>query len=60
MEIFYLVTKFNGKETTENLKGLGGDEFKIKELRWFSQDDFKGITVYPEELKDDLAISYLR
>jgi ADP-ribose pyrophosphatase YjhB (NUDIX family) len=53
LEVFYLITDFFGQETTENLKGLGGDEFMIKELKWFSQSEFNGITVWPEELKHE-------
>lgn len=51
LETFYLITKYDGKETIENLKGLGGDEFIIKELKWFAQDDLTNMTVWPEELK---------
>ncbi|WP_432463299.1 NUDIX domain-containing protein [Agarivorans sp. QJM3NY_33] len=54
LEVFYLVTEYFGKETIDNLKGLGGDEFLIKELKWFAQDDFDNVTVWPEELKDEL------
>lgn len=53
MEVFYLITEYSGKETMENLKGLGGDEFIIKELKWFSQSDFCHETVWPEELKGE-------
>jgi len=53
MEVFYLVTEYYGEETMENLKGLGGDEFMIKELKWFAQGDFSDVTVWPEELKND-------
>lgn len=53
MEIFYLITEYTGTETIENLKGQGGDEFMIKGLKWFAQNDFHHETVYPEELKND-------
>jgi 8-oxo-dGTP pyrophosphatase MutT (NUDIX family) len=53
LEIFYLITRYRGKETLENLKGLGGDEFIIKELKWFGQNDFNDITVWPKELKNE-------
>ena len=53
MEIFYLITDYFGKETTENLKGLGGDEFIIKALKWFTQNNMGDITVWPEELKEE-------
>ncbi len=53
MEVFYLITEYRGKETTKNLRGLGGDEFLIKELRWFDRDDFEDVTVWPVELKDE-------
>lgn len=53
MEVFYVITKYCGKETIENLKGLGGDESTIKELKWFAQSDFRNETVWPEELKGE-------
>jgi hypothetical protein len=41
-----------GDEHIGNLKGLGGDEHFIKELRYFSQEEVGDITVYPSVLRD--------
>lgn len=43
-----------GEFSIKNLKGLGGDEHFIKELRFFSSREIKTVTVFPEFLKDKM------
>jgi 8-oxo-dGTP diphosphatase len=58
LEIYLLAKTYEGLKSTKNLKGMGGDEHFIKELKFFSKDDIKKIKAYPEilygEFWDDL------
>ncbi len=50
---FYITAKVvGGDEHIGNLKGMGGDEHFIKELKYFSQKEIADITVYPSVLRD--------
>lgn len=50
LELFFIGKVISGSETMKNLKGLD-DEHSIKELRYFTQKEFKNLTVFPEDLK---------
>jgi len=50
---FYILGEIiDGQEHIENLRGMGGDEHFIKELKYFSQEEIAGITVFPSILRD--------
>jgi len=53
IELFFTGKVISGKETLANLKGLSDGCF-VKELRYFSQKELQKLTVYPEELKNQL------
>ena len=54
IEIFCTTGKYSGDLTIKNICGNGPDEHYIKDVRWFSKDALKQVTVYPEELKGNL------
>lgn len=54
IEIFCTTAKYSGDLTIKNICGAGPDEHYIKDVRWFSKDELKQVTVYPEELKEDI------
>jgi ADP-ribose pyrophosphatase YjhB (NUDIX family) len=58
-ELFFLCGVVSGTLTTANLRGIMPDEEWIKDVRYLSQKEMDGITVYPEALEgefwDDLA-----
>lgn len=51
-------SSFAGKMHITNLKGLGGDEHFIKELKFFSESEIKEIVVFPKILKDGMWLDY--
>ncbi|BCD85205.1 NUDIX domain-containing protein [Pseudomonas solani] len=53
MELFYRIDAHHGEPTLANLKGLGGDEFDIRELAWISREELAALPFYPAELLDD-------
>lgn len=53
MELFYRIDAHHGEPTLANLKGLGGDEFDIRELAWISREELATLPFYPAELLDD-------
>ena len=55
MELFYRIDAWRGEPTLANLKGLGGDEFDIREVGWIARDELPGLpSFYPAELADDV------
>ena len=58
IEIFCLVNMYSGDLTIENIHGNGADEHYIKDVRWFSKEALRDITVYPEILKDSFWTDY--
>ncbi len=52
LEIFILASTFEGKPTTTHLIPEDLDAAYIKEVRFLSQQEMKGVTVFPEILKD--------
>ena len=54
VDLYVLGELIGGLETMENLKGLGGDEHFIKELKYFSEKDITTMNVFPEVLKKDV------
>lgn len=55
MELFYRIDAWRGEPTLANLKGLGGDEFDIREVGWIARDELPGLpSFYPAELVDDV------
>ena len=57
LEIFFGAEFADGELTIENIRGKGGDEHYIKEVRWFSVEEMAGEIVFPEELKNDFGRS---
>lgn len=50
MELFYRIDAWRGEPTLANLKGLGGDEFDIREVGWIARDELPGLpSFYPAE-----------
>ena len=43
MELFYRIDAWRGEPTLANLKGLGGDEFDIREVGWIARDELPGL-----------------
>jgi dATP pyrophosphohydrolase len=58
IEIFCLANKFSGDLTIENIQGNGADEHYIKDVRWFSKEALRNITVYPVILKNSFWSDY--
>ncbi len=58
IELFLTSSSFSGRNSTKNLKGLGGDEHFIKELKFFSRSEMKDIVVFPEIIKDEMWTDY--
>jgi 8-oxo-dGTP diphosphatase len=62
-EIFILATSFSGEPTLANNSPLDPDYQYIKDVKFLSKRQMRGLTVYPEELKgkfwDDLAAGKL-
>jgi 8-oxo-dGTP diphosphatase len=56
IEVFVTAKTHTGKLTIKNLKGMGGDEHFIKEVRFFSKEDMKSIMVFPEILKKQMWV----
>lgn len=54
LELFYRIDAWRGEPGLANLKGLGGDEFEIRELAWVSRDELGALPFYPAELLDDM------
>jgi ADP-ribose pyrophosphatase YjhB (NUDIX family) len=52
LEIFILANSFEGDPTTMHLIPEDLDAAYIKEVRFLSQQEMKGLTVFPEILKD--------
>ena len=52
LEVFILATSFQGELTTANINPLAPEAAYIREVRFLSQDEMQGLTVYPEILKD--------
>ena len=49
------IDAWRGEPTLANLKGLGGDEFDIREVGWIARDELPGLpSFYPAELADDV------
>lgn len=53
LEIFCLAQNPSGQPTIQNIRGRGGDEKYIQDVRWFTKQELQKIKVYPEELKND-------
>lgn len=53
IELFFLADDFSGELSLENIKGKGQDEELIQELAWLSQDEMRGLVIYPELLVDE-------
>jgi ADP-ribose pyrophosphatase YjhB (NUDIX family) len=51
LELFYLIDSFKGEITTDNLKGMGGDEHLIRQVKWVHRDELDQFRVFPEELR---------
>lgn len=58
VEVFILGEITGGSESMKNLEGLGGDEECITELRYFSKDELRDKTVFPEIIKDEMWEDY--
>ncbi len=55
MELFYRVDAWAGDVSLDNLRGLGGDEFDIREVAWVSRAQLPRLpSFYPAELLDDV------
>ncbi|MDT4866524.1 NUDIX domain protein [compost metagenome] len=54
MELFYRIDAWRGELSLANLKGLGGDEFDIRELAWVSREELAALPFYPAELLEDV------
>ncbi|MNQ56469.1 hypothetical protein D3C85_705920 [compost metagenome] len=54
MELFYRIDAWRGELSLANLKGLGGDEFDIRELAWVSREELAALPFYPAELQEDV------
>ena len=54
VDIYITTTFSDGEETTDNVEGNGRDQEFIRELKYFSEEEIKDITVYPEILKDKM------
>lgn len=54
MELFYRIDGWRGELSLDNLNGLGGDEFEIRELGWVSREELPTLPFYPAELLDDV------
>ena len=51
-EVFILCRSFTGELTTENKDGQP-DAFDVLEARFLSREEMRGLTVYPQVLKDE-------
>lgn len=58
IDIYLTTTLSKGTETIKNIEKKGADEHYIKELKYFSKDEIKNVTVYPEILKEQLWEDY--
>lgn len=58
IELFALADDYHGNISMENIHGNGPDELYIKDVKWLSKEETRGITVYPEILKDDFWDDY--
>lgn len=55
MELFYRIDAWRGELSLDNLRGLGGDEFDIREVAWVPRADLGALpSFYPAELLDDV------
>lgn len=55
LELFYRVDAWHGELSLANLRGLGGDEFDIREVAWVARSELpKLASFYPAELLDDV------
>lgn len=54
LSVYLIGEILKGKETIINIKGKGGDEHFIKELRYFNKEEIQKINVFPKMLKDQL------
>ncbi len=55
MELFYRVDAWDGRVNLDNLRGLGGDEFDIREVAWVPRRELPRLSsYYPAELLDDV------
>ncbi|MNO85033.1 hypothetical protein D3C76_763920 [compost metagenome] len=55
MELFYRVDAWRGELTMGNLRGIGGDEFEIREVAWVRREELPRLeSFYPAELLDDV------
>lgn len=53
-EVFILATSFSGELTTANVSPTDPDFAWIKEVRFLSKREMKGLNVFPDELKEKL------
>ncbi|SDI38852.1 NUDIX domain-containing protein [Pseudomonas panipatensis] len=55
LELFYRVDAWRGEISLANLRGLGGDEYQIREVAWVPRGDLPTLaSFYPAELLDDV------
>lgn len=55
MELFYRVDAWSGEVGLHNLRGMGGDEFDIRDVAWIPRSDLLRLpSFYPAELLDDV------
>lgn len=55
MELFYRVDAWSGDVSLNNLRGMGGDEFAIRDVAWIPRADLPRLpSYYPAELLDDV------
>ncbi len=54
LTMYFTAKSASGKETTKNIKGQGMDENYIKELGYFSKQELKDMTVFPEVIKEGM------
>ncbi len=58
LEIFITAASSAGRESIRNVKGKGEDERFIKGVRYFSKEELKDVTVYPEIVKGGMWDDY--
>ncbi|MBU1198975.1 MAG: NUDIX hydrolase [Nanoarchaeota archaeon] len=58
IDVYITSSESSGKKAIANLKGMGGDEHFIKELKFFSRDEIKDINVFPNFLKENMWQDY--
>ncbi|KAF1071208.1 MAG: hypothetical protein GAK45_00587 [Pseudomonas citronellolis] len=55
MELFYRIEAWSGELSLDNLRGLGGDEFDIREVTWVARHELLHLpSYYPASLLDDV------